>query len=88
MNSFTDLNYMTAGKLRQLDEIASKYTCFKTFLTLIDKSNNFRPVWYNDPSLANFARRDLDTLAKAYDDHMIRNYDDRRVYKMFDHPLL
>lgn len=86
--SFTDFTYMTPGKLRQLDEVASKYTCFKSFLELVDKKNNFRPVWYNDPSLANFARRDLEVLATAYDAHMIKNFDDRRVYKMFDHPLL
>lgn len=79
---------MTPGNLKKLDEIASKYTYFKTFLALIDKSNNFRPVWYNDPQLANFARRDLEVLANAYDAHMIKNFDDRRVYKMFDHPLL
>jgi hypothetical protein len=86
--SFSDLTYMTPGKLRQLDEFAGKYTYFKTFLELVDKSNNYKPVWYNEPLAPAFQKRDLETLAKAYDDHMIKNFDDRRVYKMFDHPLL
>ena len=76
-----DLSYIQQSKIRQLDEITSKYTYFATFAELVSPLNNYRAVLYYDQDLPNFAHRDIDIIAKAYDDHMIQTKDARRLYR-------
>lgn len=77
-----DLTYIPNGKLAQLNEYTAKYTYFSNIKELLSPDNNYRAVLYHDPLMSHSAQRELDELAKVYDEYMIRTNDSRRLYRV------
>jgi hypothetical protein len=78
----TDLSYIPLGQLRNYDLYSQKYTYFNTFAELISPSNNYRAVLYIDNTIPEFQRREINEIAVAYDEHMKRKHDPRRIYRI------
>ena len=77
----TDVFYLRPSEIEELDKYVEKYTNFSSFSDLISPANNFKPVFYFDQTLPNFAKREIDVIIEAYDNHMRKNNDPRRIYK-------
>lgn len=76
----TDLSYIPGFKLAKLNDSVLRHTQFTDFADLVSIDNNFRPTFYVSVSIPEYVQRDLIELANAYDDHMERNSDPRRIY--------
>lgn len=75
------LDYLPDYQVKRLNEVCAKYTNFDSFEQLISNEVNYRPVLYYNQEQSNSERRDLDDVAKAYDAHMERIHDPRRIYR-------
>ena len=76
----SDLSYIPQGKLTRLNEYVARHTNFIDFEDMISMSNNFRPTFYQDVSTPVYVQRELKEVGDAYDEHMKKTYDPRRIY--------
>jgi hypothetical protein len=74
-----DLSYLHPVKLRKLNQSCIRYTFFQTFEQLIDKKNNYNPIFYRDQNVPEFEVLDLAELKEEYNICMKHNNDPRRV---------
>lgn len=77
----TDLSYLNHSQLSRLNEYTAKYSNFKSFKELVSDEVNYKPVFYVDHTSNIAMKREIEMIITAYDLHMQKNNDPRRIYK-------
>ena len=74
-----DISYLNHSQLTRLNGYCTKYTNFDSFEELLEA--NYKPVIYFEVNTPPSNQREINMIIDCYNNHMLRDFDPRRIYK-------